>query len=130
MDANLEEDVCYPQPKTLAQRVAIAKDFVARFHYPVPLVVDDMANSADAVYAGWPERFYVIDEENRIVFKGALGPGGFDPEAVEAWLAERFPGTPTPVKKEPETDRGTVKAPARDAAATPAESEADGVPGR
>ena len=36
MDSNEKEDVCYPQPKTLEQRVAIANDFVKRFHYDMP----------------------------------------------------------------------------------------------
>jgi hypothetical protein len=91
MDANEEQDVCYPQPKTTAQRVAIAKDFVARFDYPLPLLVDPIENPADALYAGWPERLYVVDETGTIVYKGETGPFGFHPEEVETWLAERFP---------------------------------------
>jgi len=92
MDANEKESVCYPQPKTLAQRVAIANDFVRRFDYRIPLLVDGMDNRADSLYAGWPERFYVVDESGRIVFKGKPGPFGYHPEEVEAWLARRFPG--------------------------------------
>ncbi|HVS04242.1 MAG TPA: deiodinase-like protein, partial [Thermoanaerobaculia bacterium] len=70
MDSNVEEDVCYPQPKTRAQRLAIANDFVRRFDYPIPLLVDDMDDAANALYAGWPERLYVIDETGSIVYKG------------------------------------------------------------
>jgi hypothetical protein len=92
MDSNEQEKVCYPQPRTLEQRVAIANDFVKRFHYDVPLAVDDMANEANAAYAGWPERFYIIDEAGRIAFKGKPGPFGFKPEEVEAWLKARFSG--------------------------------------
>jgi type I thyroxine 5'-deiodinase len=91
MTANEKESVCYPQPKTLAQRVAIANDFVRRFHYGVPLAVDPMDNRANAYYAGWPERFYIIDERGVIVYKGKPGPFGYHPEEVEAWLAKRFP---------------------------------------
>lgn len=32
MKSNVTEDICYPQPHTLAQRVAIANDFVRRFY--------------------------------------------------------------------------------------------------
>ncbi|HMA17065.1 MAG TPA: deiodinase-like protein, partial [Thermoanaerobaculia bacterium] len=46
MDSNEKENVCYPQPRTLEQRVAIANDFVKRFHYDVPILVDDMENAA------------------------------------------------------------------------------------
>lgn len=91
MDANEKENVCYPQPKTLAQRVAIANDFVKRFGYHVPLAVDGMDNLANSAYAGWPERFYIVDEHGVIVYKGKPGPFGYHPEEVETWLAARFP---------------------------------------
>ncbi len=90
MESNEKEDVCYPQPKSTAARVAIANDFVRRFHFPIPLLVDPIENPADKVYAGWPERFYVIDEQGTIVYKGKTGPFGFHPEEVDAWLAKRF----------------------------------------
>jgi len=91
IDSNEKENVCYPQPRTLGQRVAIANDFVKRFRYQVPIAVDGMDNRANQVYAGWPERFYIVDENGTIVFKGKPGPFGFHPEEVEAWLAKRFP---------------------------------------
>jgi len=95
MTANEKESVCYPQPKTLAQRVAIANDFVRRFHYGVPLAVDPIDNRANALYAGWPERFYIVDEGGVIVYKGKPGPFGYHPEEVEAWLqAHPPPGPP------------------------------------
>ena len=95
MESNLKENdnVCYPQPKSTADRVKIANDFVKRFQYPVPLAIDPIANEANAVYAGWPERFYIVDEQGVIVYKGKPGPFGFHPEEVEAWLAKRFPET-------------------------------------
>lgn len=88
MDANETEDVCYRQPKTLAERVLIANDFVRRFGYEVPLAVDTMDDAVETVYAGWPERFYIIDRSGTIVYKGEPGPFGFHPEEVEAWLAK------------------------------------------
>jgi type I thyroxine 5'-deiodinase len=91
MSDNEKEDVCYPQPKTLAQRLAIANDFVKRFHFTLPLLVDGMDNAANAAYAGWPERLYVIDEQGHIAYKGKTGPFGYHPEEVEAWLAAHPP---------------------------------------
>lgn len=95
MDSNEKEQVCYPQPTTTAQRVAIANDFVKRFHFEIPLAVDPIENPANALYAGWPERFYIVDEKGIIVFKGKTGPFGYHPEEVEAWLASRFPSSRT-----------------------------------
>ena len=91
MDSNEEEGVCYPQPRTMAERLAIANDFARRFRYPLPLAVDGIDNPAERLYAGWPERFYIVDEQGRVVYKGEPGPFGYHPEEVEAWLARRFP---------------------------------------
>lgn len=91
MKSNLDEDVCYPQPHSLEQRVAIANDFIERFHYPIPLAVDDMGDTANHLYAGWPERIYILDESGRIVYRGGLGPFHYHPQEARAWLDLRFP---------------------------------------
>ena len=91
MDENETEGVCYPQPRTSAARLGIANDFVKRSHYDIPLRVDPIENPADKLYAGWPERMYIIDERGAIAYKGKTGPFGFHPEEVERWLASRFP---------------------------------------
>jgi hypothetical protein len=83
---NQKDDVCYAQPRTLEQRLAIARDFVKRNDYTIPMLVDRMENTADGLYAGWPERLYVIDEHGRIAYRGALGPSGYKPQELDAWL--------------------------------------------
>jgi hypothetical protein len=90
MKSNVAEDICYAQPTTFAQRVAIANDFVSRFHYPVPVAIDAMNDAADHLYGGWPERIYIIDETGKIVYRGGLGPFNYHPEEARAWLAQRF----------------------------------------
>jgi hypothetical protein len=104
MKSNLKDkdDVCYAQPKTLEQRLAIANDFTKRFKYDVPFGIDEMNNAANDAYAAWPERLYVLDENGRISYKGGNGPFKYDPKEVRAWLAQRFgevkhpEATPTP----------------------------------
>jgi hypothetical protein len=90
MPSNEKEDVCYLQPRTTEQRLAIANDFVKRFSYPIALLVDPIENQANSLYAGWPERLYVV-EEGVIRYKGGPGPFEFHPEELEAWLQKRFP---------------------------------------
>jgi len=90
MQSNLDEEVCYLQPKTVEQRVAIANDFSRRFNYPLPLAVDPMDDRANKAYAAWPERLYVIGEDGRIVYKGGTGPFDYKPEELRAWLEARF----------------------------------------
>jgi hypothetical protein len=92
MDANETEGICYPQPRSIADRVRIARDFVKRTGYDIPIVVDEMTNAADDAYAAWPERLYVIGADGRVAYTGATGPFGFHPEEVEAWL-ERHAGS-------------------------------------
>jgi len=91
MDSNEEQGVCYAQPVTFDDRVRIARDFVERCEYDIPLAIDRIDNSANEIYAGWPERLYVIDADGRIAYKGETGPFGYHPEEVAAWLMMRFP---------------------------------------
>lgn len=92
MKSNLKDDVCYAQPRNLQQRVAIANDFIRRFHYPLPFSVDEMNNVASNAYSAWPERVYILDERGRIAYAGGMGPFKFHPEEARAWLAKRFAG--------------------------------------
>ena len=89
MTTNETEGICYPQPHTLEDRHAVARDFVDRFKYGIRMLVDRMDNRADELYAAWPERIYVVDEKGVVAFKGGMGPFGFDPEALEAWFASK-----------------------------------------
>lgn len=105
MKSNVKEDVCYAQPKTLEQRIAIANDFVERLKYPVPFGIDDMTNAANDAYSAWPERIYIIDENGRISYAGGMGPFNYHPEEARAWMAARYgavapepPPSPAPEK--------------------------------
>jgi len=91
MQPNLDQGVCYLQPKTLEQRVAIANDFTRRFKFPLPLAVDAMDDTANRAYAAWPERLYVIETDGRIAYKGGVGPFDYKPAEVHAWLEAHFP---------------------------------------
>jgi len=90
MKSNLKDDVCYAQPKTLEQRVAIANDFTKRFKFPLPFGIDDMSNAANDAYAAWPERLYVVDESGHIAYRGGMGPFHYNPAEVRDWLAARY----------------------------------------
>jgi len=91
MKSNVDQSVCYPQPQTLAQRVAIANDFTSRFHFPIPIGVDSMSDLANRLYAGWPERIYIVDTSGKIVYRGGLGPFNYHPGEARAWLEKKFP---------------------------------------
>jgi Iodothyronine deiodinase len=107
-NAKEKDNVCYAQPKTIADRVAIANDFTKRFKYTVPFGIDEMSNAANDAYAAWPERLYIIDENGKVAYKGGNGPFKYDPKEVRAWLAARY---------------GEVKRPAPPAAAAASEKK-------
>ena len=90
MKVNEKEDVCYAQPKSMRDRVAIANDFKQRFRYKLPLLIDPIENPANAAFAAWPERLYIIDQNGMIVYKGKPGPFGYKPQEVADWLQKRF----------------------------------------
>ena len=90
MKSNVKDDVCYAQPKTLEQRVAIANDFTKRFKFSLPFGIDDMSNAADNAYAAWPERIYIIDEGGHIAYRGGIGPFNYKPAEAREWLAARY----------------------------------------
>lgn len=96
MASNVKENICYPQPTTFPQRVAIANDFVTRFKFPLPMAIDAMNNAADRIYGAWPERIYIIDEQGKIVYRGGLGPFNYHPQEARAWLERRFPQLASP----------------------------------
>lgn len=95
MKSNLDQGVCYPQPQSLGQRLAIANDFTTRFQFPLPMGVDEMNDAANRAYAGWPERIYIIDEQGNIAYRGGLGPFNYHPEEARSWLEKRFPAVST-----------------------------------
>lgn len=56
--------------------------------FTIPCLVDDMQNTAQKAYAGWPDRLYVVDAEGKVAYKGGRGPKGFKPDEARAKLSE------------------------------------------
>ena len=86
VDSNEGDDVCYLQPRSIEQRRAIANDFIERYAYGLAMVLDTMDNEAEEAYAAWPERLYIVGPDGTIVHKSGMGPQGFKPDEVHAWL--------------------------------------------
>jgi hypothetical protein len=121
MKSNVKDDVCYSQPKTLEQRLAIANDFTKRFKFNLPFGIDDMSNAADLAYSAWPERLYVIDESGHIAYRGGMGPFHYKPAEVREWLAARYGA----VKREASAAPSATAPPFAPAAASTTSSAAE-----
>jgi hypothetical protein len=87
VQSNTRDDVVLAQPTTFDERQEIAQTCSAALSLTMPCVVDDMDNTVDGLYAGWPERLFIVDADGRIAYAGGQGPFGFEPDEVGAWLS-------------------------------------------
>ena len=90
MDTNRQHGVEYAQPLTYEAREVVAEACTLGLRLTLPTYVDDMRNTADLTFNGWPERLYVLSNDWRVVYKGGKGPYGFDLEELEGFLANQM----------------------------------------
>ena len=96
MESNEKESVCYPQPKTNEHRVRIANDFVKRFHYKIPLVVDPIENPANRPTPAGPSASTSWTSPARSSTRASPDPSAITPRKSRPWLAKRFPEVKPP----------------------------------
>ena len=92
MPANEKSGIKVNQPKSYDERVKVAGECIKDLKLQIPCLVDDMENSAQKGYAGWPDRMYVIDGEGKVAYKGEPGPRGFKPADAEDALKKVLEG--------------------------------------
>ncbi len=81
---NVKAGICLLQPKTVDERITVAKSFIQEMKFKIPLLLDTMDNATADEYGALPDRLVVIDKTGAVAYAGAIGPHGFDPDA---WLA-------------------------------------------
>ena len=94
MESNEKEQIVFDQPKTDEERKAAARILVERLKYRIPVALDPLDGRAEKAFAAWPERIYILDAGGRVLYKGGMGPFGFQPEEAERRLAELVTGNP------------------------------------
>jgi hypothetical protein len=82
VEKNKIGNVVFKQPQTFEERMVLAKAFQEAMGTKTTILVDDISNTANAAYAAWPERIYVLAPDGKIVYKGKMGPFYFDPEEI------------------------------------------------
>ncbi len=85
---NEQEGVVYEQPKTAAQREAVAEACAVGLKLSIPTLIDELTNEVDRAYAALPDRLYLIDADGRVAYRSGPGPWGFKPEVLEAAIGE------------------------------------------
>ncbi len=86
MISNERVGVQATQPKTYAERVAVAAQCAARLKPTMPLLVDEINDPTGNAYSGMPARLYVIDCAGQVAYKGGRGPFGFKTGEMEQAL--------------------------------------------
>ncbi|MFT7484500.1 MAG: hypothetical protein ACI9F9_000340 [Candidatus Paceibacteria bacterium] len=71
-------------PVTFAERQSAAATCATKLALePMPMLVDDMLDTANNAFYAWPERLYLIGADGKVAYTGEPGPGGFDPDGLE-----------------------------------------------
>jgi hypothetical protein len=91
MASNVRDKVVFATPGTLEEKGEVAGTCVRKLGIEIPALVDDIHDTVETAYTGWPDRLYVIDREGRIAYKSAPGPFGFDPKGVAETLKRLGP---------------------------------------
>ena len=91
MASNIRDKVVLRTPRSFDERTEIAFSCVRKLGIKIPAIVDDMNNSTERAYTGWPDRIYLIDRNGQVVLKTKPGPFGFDPSVLDTHLQRLAP---------------------------------------
>jgi hypothetical protein len=83
MKSNDKAGVVIAQPKSFAERRAVASLCCEKLKITMRLLVDDVDDRVGHLYSGMPDRLYLIDRAGKIAYKGGRGPFGFKPGELE-----------------------------------------------
>jgi type I thyroxine 5'-deiodinase len=86
LPVNEKQNVVFAMPKTIDERASVADSCVRRLNIQIPALLDNLGNSTEKAYTGWPDRLYVIDRKGKITYKSQPGPFGFEPSGMKAAL--------------------------------------------
>ena len=86
MPSNKTDGVIIRRPKQWTDRQRAARQCCLRLSLEIPCVVDTIDDTVDNLYAGWPERLFVVNGDGTVAYAGGRGPFGFKPEEAEAAL--------------------------------------------
>lgn len=81
---NLRQNIRFREPRSDAERTAVATLCQIHLDLQMPMLVDAIDNRVEDSYIALPMRLFLIGKEGRIVYTGKRGPRGFDPDNWEA----------------------------------------------
>jgi len=81
---NLRQDIRLREPRSAAERTAVATLCQINLDLQMPMLIDSIDNTVEEQYIALPMRLYLIGSEGKIVYTGERGPAGFNPDTWEA----------------------------------------------
>lgn len=91
MPVNVKEHISIASAHSFNDRDAAAKTCVVKLCINVPALVDDLHDTTEVAYTGWPDRLYVINRAGRVAYKSKPGPYGFTPQELGKTLQRLVP---------------------------------------
>jgi Iodothyronine deiodinase len=85
---NLLQDIRVREPRSAAERKAVATLCQVNLDLEMPMLVDAIDNPVEESYIALPMRLYLIGRDGRIVYTGDRGPFGFNPDTWEETIKE------------------------------------------
>ena len=74
------------------ERAEVAQVCMLRMNLEMPMLLDDMDDTAEKAYVAYPDRLYLIGTDGRVVYRSERGPVGFKvddwAEAIKTLLSE------------------------------------------
>jgi peroxiredoxin len=80
----------FKQPTTYLERELIAKTCQQQIELTMPILVDTLDNAVEKLFAGAPNRTYLIDQNGIVLYKGVRGPQGSRPDDVSKAIQKQL----------------------------------------
>ena len=90
MPQNQQQGIAIEDPKTFSGRAEVASTCSTKLHLSMPTLVDGMDDATNKAYAAWPDRFYVIGKDGKVILKSGPGPAGFKANELDEFLQKQF----------------------------------------
>ncbi|MBI9017908.1 MAG: hypothetical protein JEZ07_11680 [Phycisphaerae bacterium] len=81
------------KPENTEERAILASKCLENCKLTMPAVIDGMDGKVEKMYAGWPDRFCVVDLDGKVAYYSGRGPWGFKPDETEKYLKELLAGS-------------------------------------
>ena len=82
----MKRNVKLKDPTSWDERKEAASVCIKALKLKCRTVIDDMNDSVNQSYAAQPERLAVVGKDGKMAYMGAMGPWGFKPDELEAFL--------------------------------------------